>query len=152
MAIDVGASSSWIVPVAGVPIVNGASVLSSTETLVELRLVTARSGRPSPLKSLTVTEKGPPTTSKGCWAAKEGVAAPAAVVLSSTDTMLELKLAVTRSGRPSPLRSPAATVQGPAPVAKVCWAVKDGVAAPGAVVLNSTDTVLESWLAVTRSG
>ena len=30
------------------------------------------------------------------------------------------------------------------PVAKVCWAAKVGVVAPGAVVFSSTDTVLES--------
>ena len=51
-------------------------------------------------------------------------------------------LATTRSGLPSPLRSPPPRSRGLAPVAKVCWAAKEGVAAPGAVVFSSTDTVL----------
>ena len=41
---------------------------------------------------------------------------------------------------------------GPVPVAKVCLAAKEGVAAPGAVVFSSTDTLLSPWLATTRSG
>src|SRR2546430_1242804 len=148
MAIEVWASSSWIVPEAGLPMTHGASVLHSTEPLHEVGMAPARSRRPSPVRSPSFTDRGPPTTAKVCWAAKEDVAAPAAVVLSSTDTVLELKLAVTRSGRPSALRSPTATVQGPAPVAKVCWAANAGVGWPGAVVLISTDTVLEFQLAV----
>jgi hypothetical protein len=39
------------------------------------------------------------------------------------------------------LISAAATEFGLLPVAKVCWAAKLGVVAPGAVVLSSTDTV-----------
>src|SRR5438552_2655518 len=89
---------------------------------------------------------------KVCCAANEGEVAPGAVVLSSTETGLELTLATARSGRPSPLRSPTATDRGPAPVAKVCWAANDGVAAPGAVVLSRTDTEAEFWLIKTRSG
>ena len=83
---------------------------------------------------------------KVCWAAKLAVVAPGAVVFSSTDTVLEPVLATRRSGRPSPFTSAAATERGPLPVAKVCWAAKLGVVAPGAVVFSSTDTVLEdSW-------
>ena len=48
-----------------------------------------------------------------------------------------------RSGLPSPFTSAAATETGSAPAAKVCWAAKEGVVAPGAVVFSSTDTVLE---------
>ena len=51
-----------------------------------------------------------------------------------------------RSGLPSPFTSAAVTESGPlvrtGPVAKVCWAAKLGVAAPGAVVFRSTETVL----------
>src|SRR5436853_171987 len=98
------------------------------------------------------TEKGKDPVAKDCCAAKEGVVAPGVVVFSSTDTLSVLALATARSGLPSPLRSPMATERGPVPVAKVCWKPKVGVVAPGAVVLSSTDTLLESRLAMTRSG
>ena len=52
-----------------------------------------------------------------------------------------------RRSRPPPSRRP-----GPLPVAKVCWAAKVGVVAPGAVVFSSTDTVFESQFATIRSG
>ena len=51
-------------------------------------------------------------------------------------------LATMRSGRPSPFTSATTTESGALPVAKVCWAAKLGVVAPGAVVFSSTDTVL----------
>jgi len=70
------------------------------------------------------------------------VVAGAGVELSSTDTVLSLSFATIRSGLPSPLTSAAVTEDGKLPVAKVCWAVKLGVPAPGAVALSSTDTVL----------
>ncbi len=57
---------------------------------------------------------------KVCWVAKLGVAAPGAVVLSSTETVLLLKFATIRSGLPSPLTSAAVTEIGLLPVAKVC--------------------------------
>ena len=78
--------------------------------------------------------------------------APGAVVFSSTDTVLESKFATTRSGLPSPFTSAAVTENGALPVAKVCWAAKEGVVAPGAVVFSSTDTVFELSFATTRSG
>src|SRR5258707_58492 len=74
------------------------------------------------------------------------------VVFNSTDTVLSLPLATTRSGLPSPLTSATATERGGLPVAKVCWVAKEGVVAPGAVVFNSTDTVAEAELLTTRSG
>ena len=37
-------------------------------------------------------------------------------------------------------------------MAKVCWAAKLGVVAPGAVVLRSTETVLSPLFATIRSG
>ena len=80
---------------------------------------------------------------KVCWAAKVGVAvAPGAVVFSSTDTVSEPAFATIRSGLPSPFKSAAVTEDGSLPVAKVCWAAKERVVAPGAVVFSSTDTVL----------
>ena len=81
---------------------------------------------------------------KVCWAAKEAVVAPGAVVFSSTDTVFESPFATIRSGLPSPLKSAAVTENGPLPVAKVCWAAKEAVAAPGAVVFSSTDTVFDA--------
>ena len=48
--------------------------------------------------------------------------------------------------------SATATESGCSPVAEVCWAAKLGVAAPGVVVFNSTDTVPEASFATTRSG
>ncbi len=79
---------------------------------------------------------------KVCWVAKLGVVAPAAVVLSSTETVSSPSFATIRSGLPSPLTSAAVTENGTVPVAKVCWVAKLGVVAPGAVVLSSTETVL----------
>ena len=107
---------------------------------------------PSPLKSAAVTEPGSLPVAKVCWAAKEGVAAPGAVVFSSTDTVLEPRFATIRSGLPSPFKSAAVTDCGLIPVAKVCWAAKEGVVAPGAVVFSSTDTVFEAEFATIRSG
>src|SRR5262249_47025743 len=102
-----------------------------------------RSGRQSPLPSAAATEYGEAPGAKGCWAAKEAVVAAGAVVFSSSDTVVEPKkgLARRRSGRPSPLTSAAATETGTEPVAKVCWAAKEGTVAPGAVVFSSTDAV-----------
>ncbi len=107
---------------------------------------------PSPLTSAAVTEAGSDCVAKVCWVAKLGEAAPGAVVLSSTETVLPLKFATIRSGLPSPLTSAAVTAFGPLPVAKVCWAAKLGAEAPGAVVLSSTDTVLPPPFATIRSG
>src|SRR5271166_3871509 len=128
-----------------------AVVFSSTDTVPEYKLATMRSGRPSPFKSATATERGSTPVAKDCWAAKLGVVAPAAVVFSSTDTVPEYKLATMRSGRPSPFKSATATERGSTPVAKVCWAAVLGVVAPAAVVFSSTDTVSEPKLATMRS-
>src|SRR5262245_44084726 len=141
---DAGASSSWMVPVAGLPLsVIGTTVLSSTDTVLEPLLATARSGRPSPLTSAAATAWGLLPVAKVCGAAKLGAAAPGAVVFSSTDTVAEPKFATARSGVPSPLTSAAATAKGRLPAAKVCGAAKLGAAAPGAVVFSNTDTVVE---------
>src|SRR2546426_491253 len=119
-----------------------AVVLSSTDTVAELPFATARSSLPSPFRSPTVTDRGKAPVAKSCLAAKLGVAAPGAVVLSSTDTVLAAKFATARSSLPSTFTSPTVTDAGMLPVAKSCLAAKLGVAAPGAVVLSSTDTVL----------
>ena len=49
---------------------------------------------------------------KSAWPQKLAWSAPGAVVFNSTDTVLEFKLAMARSGLPSPLRSPIATEKG----------------------------------------
>src|SRR6185312_5600082 len=102
----------------------GAVVFRSTDTLNERPLATARSGLPPLLRSATVTEYDLAPVAKSCRAAKEGVAAPGAVVFRSTDTVDEPSLATARSGLPSPLRSPTDTDSGTVPVSKVCWIAK----------------------------
>src|SRR5436190_1004818 len=69
-----------------------------------LLLATTRSGLPSTLRSARVGDLGFAPAAKETGAAKEGVAAPAAVVFRSTETVPTVSLATTRSGLPSPLR------------------------------------------------
>src|SRR5207244_929627 len=128
----------------------GTVALSSTDTVPEIKFMTARSDLPSPFRSPSVTDTGPAPVAKSCLAAKLGVAAPGTVVLSSTDTVLEIRFTTARSSLPSPFRSPGVTYTGPSPVVKSCLAAKLGVAAPGAVVLSNTDTVLELKFATVR--
>ena len=106
---------------------------------------------PSPLRSLTVTNNGPSPVAKSCLAAKLGVDAPGAVVLSSTDTLFELMFATARSSLPSQFRSPTVTDTGVVPAAKSCLAAKLEAKAPGVVVLSRTDTVFEPRFATARS-
>ena len=87
-------------------------MFSSTDTVFEPKLATIRSGLPSPFKSAAVTEHGWLPVAKVCWAAKEGVVAPGAVVFSSTDTVFEPSFATIRSGLPSPFTSAAVTERG----------------------------------------
>src|SRR4051794_35171044 len=100
-----------------------------------------RSGRPSPFTSAAATENGLVPAPKLVGPAKVGVVAPGAVVFSSTDTVPEPVLATRRSGRPSPFTSATATEIGGVPALKVVGPEKLGVAAPGAVVFSSTDTL-----------
>src|SRR5438128_2486728 len=69
-----------------------------------------------------------------------------AVLLISTETLLEKSLVTARSGLPSPLKSPTATEEGLVPVAKLCAGWKVPSPLP-----SSTDTSLEPELAVARS-
>src|SRR5260370_14190561 len=114
-------------------------------------MATATPEIPTPSRPAALPDSGAVPVAKVCWAAKLGVGAQAVVVLSSTDTVLPFSSATSRSGLPSPLTSAAVTEAGPLPVAKVCWAAKLGVAAPGAVVLSSTDTVPSLLFATIRS-
>src|SRR5439155_11825128 len=76
-------------------------VPSSTATLLDPLRATARSGRPSPLKSPTATEDGRDPTVKLVAAPKLPVPVP-----SSTDTLLDPEHATALPGRPQPLTSP----------------------------------------------
>ena len=129
----------WVAKLATVA--PGAVVLSSTETVLLLKFGMIKSGKPSPLTSATITDDGPPPVAKVFCVAKLGMAAPGAVVFSSTETVPSVKFATIRSGLPSPLRSAAVTQIGSTPVAKVLCVAKLAVVAPGAVVFSSTETV-----------
>src|SRR5437588_5617122 len=87
----------------------GAVVFSRIEMEPEPKLQTARSGLPSALKSATAIALGFVAVVKSTFEAKEGIGAPGAVVFSSTETELELRLATTKSCFPSPLMSAAKT-------------------------------------------
>ena len=78
-----------------------------------------------------------------------GVAAGAEQVLSRMLTLLELRLAAARSGRPSRLKSPTAMETGSVPTlsGEVGAAVKFPVPSPSRIV-----TLLELMLATARSG
>src|SRR5260370_445201 len=98
-----------------------------------------RSGSLFRSTSATATEWGGLPVAKVCWVAKEGVVAPGAVVFNSTDTVLSVALATTRSGLPSPLTSATATATGAMPVAKAGWGAKEAGGAPAAAVRVRTD-------------
>ena len=108
-------------------------------------LPSTRSGLPSPLKSPTATDCGNRPAAKGLPGAgwNPPVPSPRRTVKS-----LELLLAVTISGLPSPLKSATATDCGPVPTANGLPAagVNPPVPSPKRIV-----TVLSPKLAVTRS-
>ena len=95
-----------------------AVVLSRMETLPKM-FVTAKSGLPSPLMSPMLTDLGLLPVGKSTLVAKVGVVALVAVVLSRMEAMLLLLFGTTKSGFPSPLKSPMLTDLGPLPVGKV---------------------------------
>ena len=80
-------------------------VLSRIEASLN-SFATAKSGLPSPLKSPMLTEAGRVPVVKSTLGAKVGVVAPMGVVLSRIDVVSLLKFATTKSGLPSPLKSP----------------------------------------------
>src|SRR6185437_5572686 len=95
------------------------AVLRKTDTVLPPLLATARSGLPSPSRSPISTLTGLLPVAKSTLAAKdEAVMEPLADVLRNIDTVLLFWLARTRSGLPSPSRSPIATLLGLLPVAK----------------------------------
>ena len=76
-------------------------------------MATARSVRPSPLKSPATRALGSIPTAYCTWFWKVPSPLP-----SNTDTSLEPKLATARSVRPSPLKSPATMAPGHGPRGK----------------------------------
>jgi hypothetical protein len=94
-------------------------VLSRMEVFSPQTFAVARSGLPSPLKSPMLTELGPLPTLNLTWVAKDGVLAPVAVVLRSMEAVLSpIPFTVTKSGFPSPLKSPTLRSAGKFPVGK----------------------------------
>ena len=87
----------------------------SIETLLEPKLVAAKSKNVSPLKSPTATEIGPVPAPK-LVAVPNNAPVP---VPKSIETLLEPKLATAKSNLVSPLKSPTATENGPVPVPKL---------------------------------
>ena len=130
----------------------GTVLLSNVETVPVQPFATITSGLPSPLRSAAVTEPGAQSGDdigdvlKMAAGSKLNVVAPGAVLFRNTEIVPcwsvaeTIRLAVTRSGRPSPLKSAVVTDVGDhAPVGNSCCAPKLGVE-PGAVVLSDTET------------
>ena len=122
----------------------GAVVFSSTDTVFECRIRDDQVGlaiavhvrRRHEIADSCRWRRSAGRRRRGWW--------PRAPSCSAAPTpMFELGFATIRSGLPSPFTSAAVTERGSVPVAKVCWAAKEGVVAPVAVVFSSTDTVFE---------
>ena len=127
-------------------------VLKNTETLSEKLFATAKSGLPSPLRSPMETETGLLPVVRSVLEEKVGVAAPLVVVLKNTEILSEKLFATTKSGLPSPLRSPMEIEKGLLPVVKSVLEEKEGVVAPLVVVFKNTETLSELLLATAKSG
>jgi hypothetical protein len=117
-----------------------------TDTVLEIKLVTARSGFPSPLKSAVVILLGRvPPEEKELTSVK-----PPDPLPKKTDTILELAFVTAISGFPSPLKSAVVIPVGRFP--------PEEKGLPGAGVKppdplpKKTDTVSEDWFVTARSG
>ena len=123
----------------------GAVVLSSTETVLPPAFATTRSGLPSPLRSPTVTEYGIRPVAKVLLGGKAGRGRARRGGVEQHRDGVAAMFATTRSGLPSPFRSPTVTEYGtdPARGESPVWRRSWGWRRPGAVVLSSTETVLE---------
>ena len=133
---------AWGLVAIGPGAVNVPLRLSNTDTLLERLLATARSVRPSPLKSAATRDFGPSyPAAYRTWFWKVPSPLP-----SNTDTSLEPSLATARSVRPSPLKSPVTRAYGPYPAAYRTWFWKVPSPLP-----SSTDTSLSLKLATARS-
>src|SRR5439155_1305043 len=116
-----------------------AVLLISTETLSELKLVTTRSGRPSPLRSPMATEVGFTPAPKLTGSRKVPSPLPSSNKTGLGAGKVKSTLATARSAYPSLLTSATATVTGLRPaVGKLCAAWKVPSPLP-----SSTETSLE---------
>src|SRR5215472_12314916 len=139
-------------------------LFSRTEIVRAWRFATARSGAPSPLKSLTATNTGSLSTARlwPAWNVPSPLPNSTAIVglpssllttrsclpsplPSSTEIVLTFKSQTARSSLPSPLKSPTATPAGPLPTVKL----DPGRKVPSPLP-NSTVTVLEGELLQSR--
>ena len=127
-------------------------VFSSTDTEFALRLALTMSSFPSPFRSPTATESGPPAVVTSDFAAKLSVVEPAEVVFRKTETVDELILAAAISNLPSPLRSPIVTERGFEPVVRAVLVTKLAVDDPDVVAFRRIDMLFEESLAIARSG
>ncbi len=130
----------------------GVVKFKNTETLLELMFATAKSGRPSPFRSPIETEMGLVPVVKSVLEEKEGVELPGVVKFRNTETVLEMRLAATKSGLPSPFRSPIETEMGLVPVVKSVLEEKEGVELPGVVKFKNTEILVELMFATAKSG
>ena len=118
-----------------------ALVFLNTET--EVVFDTAKSGFPSPSMSPMATLRRFEPVAKSTLAAKEpAVIAPVALVFLNTETVLLLLFVTTKSGFPSPSKSPMATVCGFVPAEKLTLPAKEpDVISPMVLVFLNTETV-----------
>ena len=80
------------------------------------------------MKSSLVTDRGPVPVAKSVLVPKLPVPVPRRI-----ETLLELKFATARSGRPSALKSPLVTDVGLVPVGKSVWVPKLPVPVPSLI-------------------
>src|SRR5439155_5939236 len=114
---------------------------STTETVFELPLATARSGLPSPFRSPIATELGPLPVPKSVFAPKLPSPLP-----SSAETVLAKLFATAKSGLPSPFTSPIATETAPSPVLNERnGAAKRGAATARGTVLPEPTASKSAW-------
>jgi hypothetical protein len=129
-----------------------AVVLSRMETVSLPLFATAKSGFPSPLMSPMLTEEGSVPVGKVTWVAKVGVVAPVAVVLSRMETVLLLKFATAKSGRPSPLMSPMLTDLGPSASREGDLGGESGGGGSGGGGVEQDGDIVAVEFAVAKSG
>src|SRR5271166_6300927 len=123
---------------------------SSTLTVAarSVELVTARSAMPSPLKSPTATNKGPPPTSyaTGGWKLPSRLPSSTLTVpgLKLLQRKLSLQFVMAKSAMPSPLKSPIATPNGALPAGYVCCGWKVDMPGPTSPTLPRFTSVVRS--------
>jgi hypothetical protein len=103
-------------------------VFLKTETVLLISFITTRSGLPSPSKSHIATPSGYEPVVKSTFEAKElAVMEPETLVFLKTETVLLPVFVTTKSGLPSPSKSPIAILPGVVPAAKLVIDANDDV-------------------------